>query len=62
MTEVFNLSYTGESIVAYQCGTPKPNVSYATAYISVPIDTVAVTSTTSIPWVELLGMRTSLVA
>ena len=57
-----NLSYTGVSIVAYQCGTPMPNVSYATDYIEVPVSTVAVTSTTNIPWVELLGKRSSMVA
>ena len=60
--QVMNNSHTGTSVVMYQCGTPRPNVSYATDYISVPVDTVAVTSTTYIPWVELLGMRTSLVA
>ena len=38
------------------------NVSDATAYVSVPITTSAVTSTTHIPWVELLGERKSLVA
>ena len=60
--QVMNLSYTGVSIVAYQCGTPMPNVLYATDYIEVPVSTVAVTSTTNIPWVELLGKRSSMVA
>ena len=60
--KVINLSHTGALIVAYQCGTPRPNISHATQYVSVPVDTVAVTSTTSIPWVELLGKRSSLIA
>ena len=55
-------SFTGASVVAYQCGTPQPDVSGATAYVSVPITASAVTSTTHIPWVELLGERKSLVA
>ena len=62
--KVINMSVAGSthSMVAYQCGTPQPSVSYATQYVSVPVDTVAVTSTTCIPMVELIGERESLVA
>ena len=60
--QVVTFSYTGKVVVMWQCGTPKPTVAGVDAYVQVPVDTVAVTSTTYIPWVELLGKRTSLVA
>ena len=62
--KVINMTVAGVvySTVAYQCGTTQPTVSYATQYVSVPVDTVAVASTTDISFVELLGERESLVA
>ena len=60
--KVINMTVAGVvySTVAYQCGTPQPTVSYATAYVSVPVDTVAITSTSCIPMIELIGERESL--
>jgi hypothetical protein len=51
---------TGQTVVAYQCGTPKPTVPAADLYVSVPVTKVAITSSTYIPWIELLGERATI--
>ncbi|KAJ1566107.1 hypothetical protein HK405_010945 [Cladochytrium tenue] len=48
-----------ETIVLYQCGTPKPNVT-ATRIISVPIANVSISDTTMVTYFELLGLRSSI--
>ena len=47
-------SYSGQTVVAYQCGTPKPNIT-ADLIVEVPITRAGFTTTTYIPWIELLG-------
>ncbi|KAJ3125234.1 hypothetical protein HK098_000432 [Nowakowskiella sp. JEL0407] len=48
-----------EKIVLYQCGTPKPDVKdiNATLVLPVPIKSIFVGDTTSIAFLELLGVR-----
>ena len=59
--KVITNSYSGQTTVAYQCGTPVPNIT-ADLLVSVPITKAAFTTTTYIPWIELLGMRTTIKA
>ena len=42
-------------IVAYQCGTPEPTVDGATVTVQIPFESVAVMSTTYVPFFELIG-------
>ncbi|KAJ1554859.1 hypothetical protein HK096_000805 [Nowakowskiella sp. JEL0078] len=51
-----------EIIVLYQCGTPKPNLTdvKATRVIPVPIKSIFVGDTTSVSFLELLGVRSSI--
>jgi iron complex transport system substrate-binding protein len=53
--------------VLYQCGTPRPDLSATLGtvgvnYYSIPITKAAVTSTTYLPLLEILGERKSIVA
>lgn len=59
----YSLSYktvtniqTNEKFVLYQCGTPVPKVE-ATSIFSIPINTTVLMDTTSITFLELLGVR-----
>ena len=45
--------------VVYQCGTGKPNIA-ADLFVEAPVTSVAITSTTYVPWIELLGERSSI--
>ncbi|KAJ3032126.1 UNVERIFIED_CONTAM: hypothetical protein HDU68_004436 [Siphonaria sp. JEL0065] len=49
--------FSNETIVLYQCGTPKPTVEGATQIIAVPIQNVTIGSTTVVTYLELLGLR-----
>lgn len=52
----------GTKIVAYQCGTPVPDVDGADMTVQIPFETVIVMSTTYIPFFELLGYRNAIKA
>jgi hypothetical protein len=45
-----------QKIVLYQCGTPQPTVAGANITIPVPIKSVTIGDTTSVPYLELLGV------
>ncbi|KAI8812083.1 hypothetical protein BJ742DRAFT_80342 [Cladochytrium replicatum] len=51
-----------ETIVLYQCGTPKPDGAAlnATRVIQVPIKSISAGDTTSITYLELLGVRNTI--
>jgi hypothetical protein len=49
-----------QQVVAYQCGTTKPTVANTDMYVSIPVTKVAITSSTYVPWIELLGARTTI--
>ncbi|KAJ3070254.1 hypothetical protein HDU98_006718 [Podochytrium sp. JEL0797] len=49
--------FSNETIVLYQCGTPKPTVPGATQTISVPIQNMTVGDTTLVTYLELLNQR-----
>eukprot|EP00968_Pinguiococcus_pyrenoidosus_P018738 scaffold1954_cov268-Pinguiococcus_pyrenoidosus.AAC.175 len=51
-----------ETVVLYQCGTPRPTVAGVEKYISVPVRATVVAVTTIIPWIEQLGERGSIAA
>ncbi|KAJ3231685.1 hypothetical protein HDU81_003573 [Chytriomyces hyalinus] len=53
-------SFSNETIVLYQCGTPKPTVAGATVVIAVPIQNMTIADTTIVPYVELLGKRSAI--
>ncbi|KAI8833528.1 hypothetical protein BJ741DRAFT_612344 [Chytriomyces cf. hyalinus JEL632] len=53
-------SFSNETIVLYQCGTPMPTVAGATVVIAVPIQNMTIADTTIVPYVELLGKRSAL--
>ncbi|KAJ3072977.1 hypothetical protein HDU98_002459 [Podochytrium sp. JEL0797] len=52
--------FSKETIVLYQCGTPKPTVAGATQIISVPIQNLTISSTTAVTFLELLNERQSI--
>ncbi|KAJ3263077.1 hypothetical protein HDU76_012320, partial [Blyttiomyces sp. JEL0837] len=50
-----------ETIVLYQCGTPKPtNIPAKAQVIAVPITNVSIGDTTIVTYLELLGLRTTI--
>ncbi|KAI8612879.1 hypothetical protein BC830DRAFT_1134802 [Chytriomyces sp. MP71] len=53
-------SFSNETVVLYQCGTPKPTVPGATVIIPVPIQNVTIDSTTIVTYLELLGQRNAI--
>lgn len=57
--KVVTNSFYDETYVLYQCGTPEPQLDFVPSVITpVPLpDGVAVTTTTVIPYLELLGLR-----
>ncbi|KAJ3048503.1 hypothetical protein HDU99_009149, partial [Rhizoclosmatium hyalinum] len=55
---IFN-SFSNETTVLYQCGTPKPDVK-AKNIIAVPITSVTVGDTTVVTYLELLGKRSAI--
>mmetsp|Transcript_29337 Transcript_29337/g.39858 ORF Transcript_29337/g.39858 Transcript_29337/m.39858 type:complete len:538 (-) Transcript_29337:238-1851(-) len=55
-------SYGVQKIVAYMCGTPKPDVTGANLTVEVPLSNVAFTATTMIPFFEVIGERESIAA
>ena len=52
----------GEKYVLWQCGTPRPEIDDAAGYFEVPVSRIATTSTTYMPYIEMIGERRSLVA
>ena len=62
--KVITNTYSGQTVVAYQCGTPAPDITGADVdmLVEVPITKAAFTTTTYIPWIELLGERTTIKA
>ncbi|KAJ1447373.1 hypothetical protein M885DRAFT_624438 [Pelagophyceae sp. CCMP2097] len=53
---------TSESFVLYQCGTPAPALPNITRSWSVPVKKAATTSTTYLPFLEMLGERDAVAA
>ncbi|ORY45638.1 hypothetical protein BCR33DRAFT_765438 [Rhizoclosmatium globosum] len=53
-------SFSKETIVLYQCGTPKPTVAGATLITSVPITNLSISDTTIVTYLELLGQRSAI--
>ena len=53
--------YRNETFALYQCGTPMPVVE-ADFFVEVPVKSVATTSTTYLPYIEMIGERRSLAA
>ncbi|KAJ3293156.1 hypothetical protein HDU79_000673 [Rhizoclosmatium sp. JEL0117] len=53
-------SFSNETVVLYQCGTPKPDVPGAAQIISVPIQNLTTASTTIVTYLELLGKRSAI--
>mmetsp|Transcript_24092 Transcript_24092/g.77679 ORF Transcript_24092/g.77679 Transcript_24092/m.77679 type:complete len:519 (-) Transcript_24092:431-1987(-) len=51
-----------ETYVLWQCGTPRPEVEGADGYFEVPVRRAATTSTTYMPYFEIVGERLSLKA
>lgn len=51
-----------ETYVLWQCGTERPEIEGAAAYFEVPVSRVATTSTTYMPYIEIIGERTKMVA
>ncbi|KAJ3072978.1 hypothetical protein HDU98_002460 [Podochytrium sp. JEL0797] len=49
--------FSNETIVLYQCGTPKPTVAGASQIISVPIQNLTLGDTTIVPYLEFLNQR-----
>lgn len=60
--KILRNEFADASYVLYQCGTEPPmlNGTAMAHSISVPIDGCAMTSTTDIPYIELLGARTQM--
>ncbi|KAI9349553.1 hypothetical protein BDR26DRAFT_628315 [Obelidium mucronatum] len=52
--------FSNETIVLYQCGTPKPTVAGATQIIAVPIQNLTLGDTTVVNFLELLGQRSAI--
>jgi hypothetical protein len=53
-------SLSNETIVLYQCGAPRPTVPEATHFFTVPVTKVAISDTTPVTYLELLGVRSSI--
>ncbi|KAJ3313215.1 hypothetical protein HDU76_002702 [Blyttiomyces sp. JEL0837] len=52
---------SNETIVLYQCGTPKPTTIPAGAKVfSVPVNNISIGDTTIVTYLELLGVQTSI--
>mmetsp|Transcript_2941 Transcript_2941/g.4597 ORF Transcript_2941/g.4597 Transcript_2941/m.4597 type:complete len:521 (-) Transcript_2941:213-1775(-) len=49
-----------ETYVLWQCGTPKPEIDGAAGYFEVPVQRIGITSTTYMPYVEIIGERQAL--
>lgn len=68
--QIIHNKAAGQTFVAYQCGTTKPQASTLPTWvqnnnpinIEIPITKVSIASTTHIPMVEFLGERESIFA
>ncbi|KAJ3414454.1 hypothetical protein HDV05_006547 [Chytridiales sp. JEL 0842] len=58
--KVITNSLSNETLVLYQCGAPRPTVAGATRFIPVPVTKVAISDTSAITYLELLGVRNTI--
>ncbi|CAG8455468.1 2726_t:CDS:2 [Acaulospora morrowiae] len=57
---VYNL-YTNETFALYQCGTPIPsNLPAGTKNFSIPLSAIAILDSSEIPFLEALGLRSTI--